>query len=110
MCTTDKAVNRQERQFNSTKKIVADSAEKSAALRQRTGTGRKIAYAILLSAAGRAQGIAAESPQEAHWRFRGLGAESPVFWVCEARPKKCAQIFSKNLRTVKPRRRVRITE
>jgi hypothetical protein len=26
-----------------------------------------------------AQGIAAESPQEAHQRFRGLGAESPVF-------------------------------
>jgi hypothetical protein len=29
----------------------------------------------------RAPGIAAESPQEAHWRFRGLGAESPVFFV-----------------------------
>jgi hypothetical protein len=27
----------------------------------------------------RAQGIAAESPQEAHGRFRGLEAESPVF-------------------------------
>ncbi|MDR1316465.1 MAG: hypothetical protein LBK13_06285 [Spirochaetales bacterium] len=27
-----------------------------------------------------AQGIAAESPQEAHRRFRGLGAESPVFY------------------------------
>jgi hypothetical protein len=26
-----------------------------------------------------AQGIAAESPQELHWQFRGLGAESPVF-------------------------------
>jgi hypothetical protein len=29
-------------------------------------------------AAGRAPGIAAESPQEAHRRFRGLGAESPA--------------------------------
>jgi hypothetical protein len=28
---------------------------------------------------GRAQGIGAESPQEAHGRFRGLAAESPVF-------------------------------
>jgi hypothetical protein len=26
-----------------------------------------------------AQGIAAESPQELHEQFRGLGAESPVF-------------------------------
>ncbi|MDR1316423.1 MAG: DUF2070 family protein [Spirochaetales bacterium] len=42
----------------------------------------------LLSAAGaRARGIVAESPQEAHWRFRGLGAESPVFFgqgICGA--------------------------
>jgi hypothetical protein len=27
----------------------------------------------------RAQGIAAESPQDLHWQIRGLGAESPVF-------------------------------
>jgi hypothetical protein len=28
----------------------------------------------------RAQGIEAESPQELHKQFRGLAAESPVFW------------------------------
>jgi hypothetical protein len=59
------------------------------------GAGRKIAYAILLLAHAswlvaksrsdfalplvRAQGIAAESPQDLHWQIRGLGAESPVF-------------------------------
>jgi hypothetical protein len=43
----------------------------------------------------RRKGIGAESPQEAHWRFRGLGAESPVFLFCapSAREiKKCAQM------------------
>jgi hypothetical protein len=39
-----------------------------------------------------AQGIAAESPQELHGLFRGLGAESPVF--CGVSRKKCAQILS----------------
>jgi hypothetical protein len=33
-----------------------------------------------------AQGIAAESPQELHGQFRGLGAESPV-----AATRRCAQ-------------------
>jgi hypothetical protein len=41
-----------------------------------------------------AQGIVAESPQEAHWRFRGLAAESPVFLPAYAgkkmRPKTAA--------------------
>jgi hypothetical protein len=36
-----------------------------------------------------AQGIVAEIPQEAHRRFRGIEAESPVF-SASAR-KKCAQ-------------------
>jgi hypothetical protein len=59
----------------------------------REGAGRKIAYAILLLAHASwlarefafckfarcaARGIAAESPQEALMRFRGLAAESPV--------------------------------
>jgi hypothetical protein len=43
------------------------------------GAGRKIAYAIFLLA--HAAWIVAESPQEAHGRFRGLGAESPVCGV-----------------------------
>jgi hypothetical protein len=34
-----------------------------------------------------AQGIAAESPQEAHRRFRGLEAESPVFLPAHAGKK-----------------------
>ncbi|MDR1179729.1 MAG: hypothetical protein LBK44_04425 [Spirochaetales bacterium] len=40
----------------------------------------------------RAQGIATESPQELHGQFRGLAAESPVFFVRlrtkKMRPKK----------------------
>jgi hypothetical protein len=43
------------------------------------GAGRKIAYAILLLA--HASWIVAESPQELHRQFRGLAAESPVFFV-----------------------------
>jgi hypothetical protein len=37
----------------------------------------------------RAQGIAAESPQDLRWQIRGLGAESPVFHasgICRANP------------------------
>jgi hypothetical protein len=45
----------------------------------------------LYSEAAMRNGIAAESPQEAHRRFRGLGAESPVF--CGVSRKKCAHIF-----------------
>jgi hypothetical protein len=33
---------------------------------------------LLRAAAVRAPGIAAESPQELHWQFRGLAAESPA--------------------------------
>jgi hypothetical protein len=42
-------------------------------------------------AARGAQGIVVESPQEAHWRFRGLGTESPVFFGVSR--KKCACSF-----------------
>jgi hypothetical protein len=40
------------------------------------------------SQAAAAQGIAAESPQEAHGRFRGLAAESPVFLGVLSRAQK----------------------
>jgi hypothetical protein len=42
-----------------------------------------------------APGIEAESPQEAHWRFRGLGAESPVFG---AERQKGAKMTGKSTR------------
>jgi hypothetical protein len=40
----------------------------------------------------RAQGIAAESPQDLHWQIRGLGAESLVFFV-RLRAKKMRQKY-----------------
>jgi hypothetical protein len=40
-----------------------------------------------------AQGIAAESPQEAHGRFRGLEAKSPVSGALR---QKCALLTEKN--------------
>jgi hypothetical protein len=45
----------------------------------RKGLAREFANEDSLPAAGRAQGIAAESPQDLHKQIRGLAAESPVF-------------------------------
>jgi hypothetical protein len=42
----------------------------------------------------RAQGIVAESPQEAHKRFRGLAAESPVF--CGTAAKNAPKLRTSN--------------
>jgi hypothetical protein len=42
---------------------------------------------------GARNGIVAESPQEAHGRFRGLAAESPVFLGARSVPKKMRSIF-----------------
>jgi hypothetical protein len=52
-----------------------------------------LAYTGVLPAAGVRNGIAAESPQELHKQFRGLGAESPVFcpWIFTG--KKCARNY-----------------
>jgi hypothetical protein len=49
---------------------------------------RKIAQQFCGFAAGRAQGIAAESPQDLHRQIRGLGAESPVFLDTRSASKK----------------------
>jgi hypothetical protein len=47
----------------------------------RDSVSRKIAEQFCCLPLG-ARGIAAESPQDLHRQIRGLGAESPVFFVC----------------------------